>query len=157
MRDFHQVGFEANATIKTEAEHLGVVARLLCASSNTTHWNIAHLRDVIQPALHTCQLKVYYNRRGEPVGYIAWAWLNSITEKNYIEHGPLLLHPSEWSEGGALWVIEVVSPYKNNLRPILRAFCDDIAKTYASEFSIKFSRNRRGKRITKEINLDFNP
>ena len=62
-----------------------------------THW--------IEPALQVDQLAVVY--AGEnPVGFITWAFLAPDVEARWINDPYVLLHYSEWNEGGTCWVMQ---------------------------------------------------
>jgi hemolysin-activating ACP:hemolysin acyltransferase len=62
--------------------------------------------DAVNALIEVChsiqQYRVYDDRRGEPQGFLSWAWLSDFT-LNRLQINPFAqLHPSEWNEGEIL-------------------------------------------------------
>ena len=52
----------------------------------------------------------FFDREGNPVGYVVWAHLAPDSEKRLLTDPGFLLHPSEWNEGGKTWIIDFCFP-----------------------------------------------
>jgi cytolysin-activating lysine-acyltransferase len=61
------------------------------------------------PALRVNQMCVIRNERGEPTGYVLWAFLSDEVASQMIANPDRLLHYSEWNEGLNLWIIDFVA------------------------------------------------
>ncbi len=149
-KNFLDVGFEAGEGPKRNAETLGFVARLIAASPAAAVRTFEYLERVAQPAIAANQLKVYFNRRGEPVGFVVWAWLGAETEQELMSGGGRNLHHSEWREGNSLWLLDIVCPF-NNTRNILRSFFEEnmpVAK------QLTYRRKVRDLFVVKRISVD---
>jgi hemolysin-activating ACP:hemolysin acyltransferase len=150
LKNFLDVGFEASDSAKHAAQTLGFVTRLISISNAAATRRFDYIARVAEPAIAANQLKVYFNRRGEPVGFLVWAWLSPETEKSMIESAGIDLHPSEWREGNSLWLLDIVSPF-NNTRKILRAFFEEnmpLAK------SLTYQRKVRDSLVVKRIAVE---
>ena len=89
----------------TFSKQLGAVAELMMISKHYQYFRIATLRAWIAPAIRTGQIKIYYAPDGTPVGYVTWAWLSDEAEARLINDPKVLLYPSEWTDGEALWIL----------------------------------------------------
>jgi hemolysin-activating ACP:hemolysin acyltransferase len=63
---------------------------------------------MLEPAARHQQLKLYFNSEGEPVAYVAWAFLTQAVAERILCKNDLTLHASEWNEGQHLWIIDLL-------------------------------------------------
>jgi cytolysin-activating lysine-acyltransferase len=114
-----------NQEVRTRAEQLGYVAKLMAHCPAYASLPLSYLNNVFGPALEHRQLKVYFDRDGKPAGFVAWAWLAPDVELRMVqgECGPL--HPSEWNEGGVPWILEFAAPH-GHLKSILADLRDTV-------------------------------
>jgi hemolysin-activating ACP:hemolysin acyltransferase len=145
-----EVGFDAVEAAKINAETLGFVARLIADSPAASMRSFEYIKQVVLPAISASQLKVYFNRRGQPVGFVIWAWLGTDTEREFMSGGWRSLHHSEWREGNSLWLLDIVSPF-NNTRHILRAFYRD---NMPGVKELTYGRRIRGSFVVKRISIE---
>ena len=108
---------------------------------------VAYLNRVIEASFRHGQLKMYYNFRGEPIGYIVWAYLDELSESQILESGQWDVHISEWNEGKSLWIVDLLAPF-GHARMILRDFRINLVQ---EEKSVRFLRFRNGMVEAREV------
>ncbi len=101
---------------------------------------MAYIDRIILPALKHEQVKIFYDYRGSPVGFVVWAFLSDLVERRFLEDGAWNLHESEWNEGSNLWIIDVGAP-KTSLRKVLRTAIRSLPTGIPV---IKYARQRQG-------------
>jgi cytolysin-activating lysine-acyltransferase len=100
-----------NKSVLSHATKIGVATSLIMDTSNYRHAQIFTIRAGIEQAIFHEQIEFYYNLKGFPIGYVVWAYLTPDTERRLLNDRDFTLHPSEWNEGNALWVLDVCYPY----------------------------------------------
>jgi hemolysin-activating ACP:hemolysin acyltransferase len=90
---------------------MGDIVSVLLSSPDYAHYKISTIGVWINPARRCGQIRIYYDHRGRPVGYVTWAFLTAESEQRLIMNSATLLHYSEWNEGDRLWIMDVVSPH----------------------------------------------
>lgn len=100
-----------------ESAQVGYVVHLLCSTPRRAY-RLASLTPWVLPAIRLRQIEFYFDSRGQPAGYVTWAFLTDQVAQEYATDHDRLLHLSEWNEGEHLWVIDVVAP-GGNLRALL--------------------------------------
>jgi hemolysin-activating ACP:hemolysin acyltransferase len=88
------------------ARQLGTVANLMLQSKRYQYYPMACLLAWVHPAILLKQIKLFYNDKGIPVGYITWAWLAPDVEERWINDPKVMLHFTEWNEGETLWIMD---------------------------------------------------
>jgi len=74
------------------------------------HYPMACISAWIRPAILLDQIKVFFDERGLPAGYLTWAYLAPDVEERWITDPTFIPHLSEWCEGGSLWIMSFVAP-----------------------------------------------
>jgi cytolysin-activating lysine-acyltransferase len=96
----------------------GEVANLMASNARYRAFPIVSLSVWIDPAIMTNQLAIFYDSySGNPVGYITWAFLAPDVEHRWLKDPNVLLHDSEWNEGGNLWIMDFLA---------IPGYCEDI-------------------------------
>lgn len=96
----------------------GVVAHLMATSTQYRSFPMVSLSAWIDPAITTNQLAIFYHADSSvPVGYITWAFLAPDVEHRWLNDPRVMLHISEWNEGGNLWIMDFLA---------LPGYCEDI-------------------------------
>jgi len=91
------------------ARQLGVVANLMLQNKRYQYFPMACLIAWIHPAILLKQIKLFYNDKGLPIGYITWAWLAPDVEERWTNDPKVMLHFTEWNEGEALWIMDFLA------------------------------------------------
>lgn len=76
-----------------------------------------HLRALC--AIRLGQLRIFFNPRDEPVGYLMWAFVSDDVQLRFMGGSMWPLHVSEWNEGPHAWVVDFAAPY-GHAGPIVR-------------------------------------
>ncbi len=147
MTPFYSVLSSSNENSKSFAARVGWVTELMAASRFHNRLNISYVKQVIEPALKHRQLEIYFNSRGEPVAYVAWAFVTENVERRFIESGRWNLHVSEWNEGTALWIVDFAAP-TGNVRYVLSHMRDQLFGRYES---VRYFRYRKSAIISREV------
>lgn len=98
-----------NDLSKCDALLLGNAVMLMARSKKYLGFHISSIAGWTLPAINVNQIKIFFDEKGRPVGYVTWAFLSDETEKKWMEDANFRLHPSEWNEGLNLWIIDFVS------------------------------------------------
>lgn len=83
----------------------------------------------IQSAIAHHQLHVFFSEDDTPIGFIAWAFLETDVQKRLIENPQSLLHPSEWTESMEPWIIDCVA-LPGFYRKIIKTSAQTLFKEY---------------------------
>ena len=95
--------------IEKKLKLIGEVAILMMDSSIHKHYRVGDISNVIIPALHLNQFRIY--RIGhQPVGFVSWAYLSDEIEKKYTS-SPMLLELLDWRSGNNLFFIDFIAPF----------------------------------------------
>ena len=146
MKNYFRVFDETNDENKEKVLQLGFAAKLAMSSALHRGLTIDYLNHVVKPALAHKQLKFYFNVRGEPVAYVVWAFVAPDVEKRIVA-GHKAMHLSEWNEGDALWIVDLVAPF-GNIREVLYDLRDAV---FAQHETLKYLRFKRGRVLCKEV------
>ncbi len=93
---------------KRNAELFGFALQLCSLHPNRQEWSVGRLSALIISAVYHEKIRFFFNREGNPIGYIIWAF-PSPEIQNLIFHEPnYVLHESEWDEDGTLLVLDFV-------------------------------------------------
>lgn len=101
---------QENEYQKGVSQTTGNIIRVL-GDCERKFFKIASMTSQLMSAINLGQVHLIYNRRGNPLGYLAWSF---ITEQvlAQLKKDPLyILHFSEWNEGDIVYLFDVVSPY----------------------------------------------
>lgn len=133
--------------IQETAEILGHI--IIIMKNNPAHANreISYLSNNLLNAILQKNIKIYFNIEGFPVGYIAWAYLDSSTELRIMKTNNANISAEEWNCGNSLWIMDFLAP-SGNLIYILNDLRDDV---FLAEKKIRYFRIRNEERIYKEL------
>jgi hemolysin-activating ACP:hemolysin acyltransferase len=141
------VTFSPSDAAARAALPIGLIASILRASRDHDTRPISYIRDILEPAMKHKQLKVFFNERGHPIGFVVWAYLAQDVEDRFLTSGQWSLHESEWREGNIAWIVDFVAPF-GHIRPILTDLRDNVFRSIPS---IRYYRIKRGTLIAKEL------
>ncbi len=106
----NHVLFEQSESSADFTRQLGVAALLMLQCRRYPHFPIACLQVWVHPPILLRQIKFFYDYKGNPIGYMTWAFLATDVEEKWISDPKTLLHFSEWNEGDRLWIMDFVVP-----------------------------------------------
>lgn len=89
---------------------LGDALDVFCASPDHRSMTIATLMGWILPPIHFDQFRIYRDGRGQPVGWVSWAWMNE-AESEAFTSGPFEFDIPVWTGGDKLWIVDLVAPH----------------------------------------------
>lgn len=113
-------------------EKRGTMAYLLSRNEKYQTYPFAVLNEWIDPPLLTNQFAVFYRWNDSvPIGYITWAFLAPDVEERWKNDPQVSLHPSEWNEDGALWIVDFLAP---------PGYCADIVEFIGQELFAGYDR-----------------
>lgn len=117
---------------------LGAIVRIRARVSMMDDFSV-YLSKTALPAIMTRQIEVFYASDLEPMGYVMWAYLSDDVSASMEASPGRGLHESEWNEGIALWIIDlVVVPGKG--RKIARSVRDK----FSAYSRLRLLRQKRG-------------
>lgn len=102
-----------NIYTQENARLLGYACILIFMSKHYSLFHIASLNLWIHPAIHHKQIIFLFDKQSEPIGYVTWAYLASDSQDRLLNDPGFSLHPSEWNEGGNMWIIDFCFPCGN--------------------------------------------
>jgi hemolysin-activating ACP:hemolysin acyltransferase len=125
----------------------GVIAHLMANNTRYRGFPLASLSAWIDPAIVTNQLAIFYGSySGNPVGYITWAFLAPDVEHRWLNDPGVLLHESEWNEGGNLWIMDFLA---------IPGYCEDIIEfienNMFADHSEAYSLRRKGDGTVRKV------
>lgn len=129
-------------------EQLGLVAELMCQSKVYRNQPLAFLRTWVMPAIEHDQIRFLFDHAGEPVAYWTWAFLAPDVEHRFIHDSHVLLHESEWNEGGQLWIMDLVA-----LRGFIRSVIYHMNNSMLFDYSCAYSLRRNKGGIVRKVSL----
>jgi cytolysin-activating lysine-acyltransferase len=132
-----QVLFDQSDNSADFTRQLGTAALLMLQCRRYPHFPLASLQAWIQPAILLKQIKFFFDYKGNPIGYMTWAFLAPEVEKKWSSEPRTLLHFSEWNEGDRLWIMDFVAP---------SGFARTIAAYVSANMFPKFSEARSMRR-----------
>ena len=112
MRNFLRVSCEPNSERRERAIPIGMLAHILASSRKHRNVSVgAYFSGVVVPALRHQKVNLYFDERGDPVGYFIWVLLAPETENRILQSGLMQLHESEFTESGTAWVVDFAAPF----------------------------------------------
>lgn len=111
--------FEQDPESADHARQVGTAAMLMLQCKQYPRFPVACLAAWIQPAVLLRQMKLFFDFKGRPIGYMTWAFLAPDVEARWVNDPKVMLHFSEWNEGERLWIMDFVAP-SGFARPIAR-------------------------------------
>ena len=122
---------------------------VIIMKNNPVHYSlpISYLSKILLNATLQKNIKIYFNSEGVPVGYVAWAYLDRMTEMRIMKTNNSNITTEEWNGGESLWIMDFLSPH-GNLNYILSNLRDEI---FPHEKKIRYFRIKDGQKIYKEI------
>jgi len=129
------------------ATTVGFVCGLARSSLLHAQMSSGALIDMLYPAMHLGQVKIYFNNYGECMGYVVWATLAPDVERRFIRDKNINLHPTEWNEGISLWIIDFLV-LRGSLQYVLADLRD---RQFAAYETLTYFRIKNGKRIFKRV------
>ncbi len=115
---------------------IGYVTYLMAKTERYRDWSLSRASAMILPALTRRQLRVYIDDSGNPMGFIAWAFVGD-SELQRFEAGDTTLEQEEWSSGARLLLLHIVAPF-GGARAIVRDFMQSIAKGPQGALRLKY-------------------
>ena len=94
----------------SEAEAFGAAAWLMMHSSAHRNAPLQLLGSLVLPAIRHRQF-VIASDNGQPVFYLAWAWLDAEAESRYLRLPPQSMLASDWTSGDRLWLLDWIAPF----------------------------------------------
>lgn len=89
---------------------MGDALDVFCASPDHRGMTISTLVGWILPPIHFDQFRIYRDGRGQPDGWVSWAWMTD-AESEAFTSGPFKFDIPVWTGGDRLWIIDLVAPY----------------------------------------------
>ena len=117
---------------------IGYVIYLMSRTERYRNWSLARTAEMLLPALTRRQLRVYVDDAGNPLGFLAWAFVGE-TQLRRFEAGNVSLEPKEWSSGPHLVLMHIAAPF-GGARAIVRDFKETIAKGQSDARRIRYGR-----------------
>lgn len=87
-------------------EQAGFAVSCMLYNRNYSLYPILSLQYWTEFAIQHRQIKFLFDRRGQPLAYVTWAYLEADTEARLLNDPQFRLHPSEWNEGGRIWILD---------------------------------------------------
>lgn len=115
---------------------IGYVTYLMAKTERYRDWSLSRTSAMILPALTRRQLRVYIDDSGNPMGFIAWAFVGD-SQLHRFETGDTTLEQEEWSSGARLILLHIVAPF-GGARAIVRDFKQSVAKGPQGALRIKY-------------------
>lgn len=88
---------------------LGHAMTVLTGSASSRCYPIASVVAFLGPPIALDQIKFFFDRRGEPFGFVTWAYFDQETELEMLQE-QRVLHISEYRGGDNLWLTEIYCP-----------------------------------------------
>lgn len=87
-------------------EQIGYAVQCMLYNRNYSMFPVLSIQQWTEHAILHKQIKFIFDARGKPLAYFTWAYLRSDTIER-LKHDPhFRLHPSEWNEGGDIWILD---------------------------------------------------
>ena len=92
--------------------------QLLNTSSIHRQYNILDINKLIIPPLKLNQYRIY-EEDSFPKCYLSWAFFSPEINQKYVTEN-YQLQEDDWNSGDIFWLINVVSPYNNTIKYVLK-------------------------------------
>lgn len=79
--------------------------------------SLATLRHYLEPPIELGQFRIF-RFDDVPRGMYTWAWLDQKAERKLIRGKPL--DPQDWRSGDALWIVDLIAPYRGLTTSMVR-------------------------------------
>lgn len=132
--------------IVSGARSLGYVCMIMCMCRRYSGFQLVNIKCWLEPAIAHNQIMFCFDRIGNPVGYVTWAYLAPDSENRLLHDPKFLLNFSEWNEGGNTWIIDFCFPRGGVLSAA------KMVKKHLSKLSIKqvfWARRDRSYKVCK--------
>jgi len=86
---------------------VGMASMVMASNRKYSLFRVASIGMWIERSAHHRQIKIFYNMRGVPVGYLAWAYLSEDVIRRMVVEPDFLMHDSEWCEGDKFWILDI--------------------------------------------------
>jgi cytolysin-activating lysine-acyltransferase len=137
----------AQSRVENRIWTLGAVSALMLQNKLYHYFPMACLAAWIDPAILLNQIRIFYNEKQLPIGYMTWAYLAPDVEDRWINDPKVTLHLSEWNEGEALWVMDFVAPLGHGRR-IMQQVKDEMFLDYDRVKSLRRNANGTTRCVT---------
>lgn len=87
-------------------EQIGFAVSCMFYHHNYSLYPVVCIQHWTEHAIQHHQIKFLFDLHGLPLAYITWAYLEKDTEQRLINDPHFRLHPSEWDEGGNIWILD---------------------------------------------------
>ncbi|WLA12161.1 toxin-activating lysine-acyltransferase [Xanthomonas translucens] len=120
------------------SRQVGTATSLMLQTKEYPHFSLACIKVWLYPPILMRQIRFFYDYRGQPVGYVTWAFLaDDVVER--LKFDPrFMLHDSEWNEGGNAWVMDFVA-----MPGYARDLVAELTETEFLEYELVSSARRR--------------
>lgn len=103
----------------------------------------------LSAAVTSGKTKLYFDRYGAPVAYVAWATVNADVEQRLLREPGYVLEQEKINSGASLWVTDFFAT-DGYLQPVLRDMCDTLFREHDQITYFRFKGRRRiAKRISR--------
>ena len=104
---------------------LGEALALMLVSPLHEHLFLSDLKWRVLPALALGQYRMYRNKSGVLVGYVAWGLVSNEVEEFLLSEQPMKLRPGDWNSGKRVVVLDIIA--------LAGAAADEMLKKLKSE------------------------
>ncbi|WP_428832164.1 toxin-activating lysine-acyltransferase [Gibbsiella dentisursi] len=87
-------------------EQIGFAVSCMLNNRNYSLYPILSIQRWTEFAINHKQIKFLFGANNQPLAYITWAYLERDTESRMLHDPKFNLHPSEWNEGGRIWILD---------------------------------------------------
>ncbi|WP_017346045.1 toxin-activating lysine-acyltransferase [Pantoea sp. A4] len=87
-------------------EKIGFAVSCMLKHRNYSLYPVLSIQRWTEYAINHHQIKFFFDGHNQPLGYITWAYLEADTELRMLNDEKFNLHPSEWNEGGRIWLLD---------------------------------------------------
>lgn len=95
-----------DSNVNDKARLIGFACSIMSMSRRHSLFQVATLQLWISHAIDHKQITFFFDKSSTPIGFVTWAHLAPDVVGRLINDPSFLLHPSEWNEGGATWIID---------------------------------------------------
>jgi cytolysin-activating lysine-acyltransferase len=95
---------------QTRITAIGHAVWLMSRSPMHRHLMITDIDWLVTPPILLGQFRLW-QKEGNPIGFVSWAFLNEEAEERIVTKGIRRLMPTDWKSGSALWLIDFLSPF----------------------------------------------
>ncbi|MFJ2600558.1 toxin-activating lysine-acyltransferase (plasmid) [Pantoea agglomerans] len=87
-------------------EQMGYAVQCMLLNRNYSLYPVLSLQIWTEHAILHRQIKFLFDMNGSPLAYLTWAYLRNDTVERLLNDPQFRLHPSEWDEGGEIWILD---------------------------------------------------